>query len=80
MIRMKWSSRGVVSIFCLGSIDLKGIEDEVHWDELFSLPKDYWVEDIQETRKFLEVEVGEDLPAEIEKQLVEQEARIKLMQ
>lgn len=62
-----------------GSIDLKGIEDQVHWDELLSLPKDYWVEDIQETRKFLEVEVGEDLPAEIEKQLVEQEARIKAM-
>lgn len=62
-----------------GSIDLKGIEDQVHWDELFFLPKDYWVEDIQETRKFLEVEVGEDLPAEIEKQLVEQEARIKDM-
>jgi phosphoenolpyruvate carboxykinase (GTP) len=51
----------------------------VHWDELFSLPKDYWLEDITETRKFLEVEVGLDLPAEIEKELVAQEERIKAM-
>lgn len=62
-----------------GTIDVKGIEDQVHWDELFSLPKDYWVEDIAETRKFLEVEVGQDLPPVIEKELVEQEKRIKAM-
>jgi hypothetical protein len=37
------------------------------------------VEDIAETRKFLEVEVGLDLPAAIEKELVEQEQRIKAM-
>lgn len=62
-----------------GSISLDGIKDKVHWDELFSLPKDYWMEDIKETRKFLEVEVGEDLPAEIENQLIRQEERIKQM-
>jgi len=62
-----------------GSINLSGIEDKVHWDELFSLPKDYWVEDIAETRKFLEVEVGKDLPPVIEQELVEQEKRIKGM-
>jgi len=58
---------------------LTGIEDQVHWDELFSLPKDYWLADVKETRKFLEVEVGDDLPAEIEKQLVEQEKRVTEM-
>ncbi|ESO06398.1 hypothetical protein HELRODRAFT_106117 [Helobdella robusta] len=62
-----------------GAIDISGIEDQVHWDELFSLPKDYWLEDAKETRQFLEVEVGDDLPAEIEKQLVEQEKRIAAM-
>lgn len=62
-----------------GSINLDGIEDKVHWDELLSLPKDYWMEDIKETRKFLEVEVGEDLPVEIENQLIQQEERIKQM-
>ena len=40
-----------------GSIDLTGIEDQVKWDELFSLPKDYWVKDIDETIKFLDTEV-----------------------
>lgn len=62
-----------------GSINITGIEDKVHWDELFTLPKDYWVEDIAETRKFLEVEVGLDLPKEIEDEMVEQEKRIKAM-
>jgi len=62
-----------------GSIDITGIEDQVHWDELFSLPKDYWVEDSAETRKFLEVEVGLDLPPVIEQELVAQEERIKNM-
>jgi len=61
------------------TINISGIEDQVHWDELFSLPKDYWVNDIAETRKFLELEVGQDLPPVIEKELVEQMARIKDM-
>jgi len=51
----------------------------VHWDELFSVPKDYWVEDIAETRKFLEVELGQDMPPAIQKEVVDQEKRIKNM-
>jgi len=62
-----------------GSIDLSGIEQAVDWDELFSLPKDYWVEDIKETRQFLEVELGSDMPARLEAELVEQEKRIQAM-
>ena len=61
-----------------GSMNLEGL-DKVDWDELFSLPKDYWMEDIAETKKFLEEQVGCDLPAEIMKQLADQEARIAAM-
>ena len=62
-----------------GSIDLSGIEDQVNWDELFSLPKDYWVADAKETREYLEREVGEDLPEAIHRELEAQEERIRNM-
>jgi len=50
------------------SIDTDGIAN-VNWDELFSIPKDYWCEDVRETRQFLHEQVGSDLPAEIEREL-----------
>ena len=31
----------------VGSINLEGIEDKVNWDELLSLPKEYWQGDIK---------------------------------
>jgi len=61
-----------------GSINLGGL-DKVDWNELFSLPKDYWMEDIAETKKFLDDQVGCDIPEEIVKQLAEQEDRIAAM-
>ena len=69
------------SAMCLktGTIDLTGIEKNVQWDELFSLPKDYWVEDHAETRHFLETELGTDMPPEVQKEIDEQELRIKNM-
>jgi len=61
-----------------GSIDMEGLEG-VDWDGLFSLPKDYWKEDIEETRRFLDEQVGSDLPEAIVKQLNEQQAKIQKM-
>ena len=48
----------------------------VDWDELFSLPKDYWEEDIKETKEFLENQVGCDLPEVIRDELDQLEKRI----
>jgi len=59
-----------------GSLDLKGLGVKLNWDELFSLPKDYWCEDMQETRQFLEEQVGCDLPEALAVQLAEQEIRV----
>lgn len=39
-----------------GSINFEGLAD-VEEDELMSLPKDYWTEDIKETKQFLEDQV-----------------------
>lgn len=60
------------------SLNLDGL-GKIKFDELFSLPKTYWKEDIVETRKFLEEQVGIDLPSPILRQLEEQEARISAM-
>ncbi|CAD5115034.1 DgyrCDS4055 [Dimorphilus gyrociliatus] len=62
-----------------GSIDLSGIEDKVKWDELFSLPKDYWKSDIEETKAFLDREVGDDLPKEICEEIKKMQERINKM-
>jgi len=72
-------SREVWLLLVVGTIDLTGIEKTVHWDELFSLPKDYWIEDMAETRRFLEVELGQDMPPLVQKEINEQEERIKNM-
>jgi len=58
---------------------MTGIEKDVDWDKLFSLPKDYWVEDIAETRHFLETELGQDMPPVVLKELLEQQQRIANM-
>lgn len=61
-----------------GSIDVSGLGD-IKWDELFSVPKDYWVEDMAETKHFLETELGQDMPPEVHKQVLEQVERVKKM-
>jgi phosphoenolpyruvate carboxykinase (GTP) len=61
-----------------GSIDTEGLEG-VDMEELLSLAKDYWIEDIRETKDFLYKQVGCDLPEEIVHQMVMQEQRIEEM-
>lgn len=55
-----------------GSINMTGLA-EVDETELFSLPKHFWLEDIQENRKFLQDQVGVDTPQIIFNLLAEQE-------
>jgi phosphoenolpyruvate carboxykinase (GTP) len=62
-----------------GSINVSGMGAKVNWDELFSLPKEYWCEDMEETRKFLEEQVGCDLPEALKNQLDDQQARVLAM-
>jgi phosphoenolpyruvate carboxykinase (GTP) len=62
-----------------GSMRLDGLKEEVDWDELMSVPKDYWQEDVKETRKFCEEQIGPDMPAEIRAEMDAQEARIMAM-
>ncbi|KAF7638792.1 hypothetical protein Mgra_00001874 [Meloidogyne graminicola] len=57
------------------SINLNGLGD-IDWEELMSLPSEYWNEDSKEVRKFLEEQVNSDLPEKIRNELDEQEKRL----
>ena len=57
------------------SLNLSGLEVP-KIDELLSVPLDYWKEDAKEVRKFIEEQVGPDLPAAIRHEMEEQEKRI----
>ncbi|VDL87377.1 unnamed protein product [Nippostrongylus brasiliensis] len=59
-----------------GSINAEGLPN-INWDELMSVPKDYWTNDAKEIRHFLEEQVGPDLPPEIRAEMDAQEERIK---
>ena len=61
-----------------GSINLEGLGD-VDWDQLCSLPKEYWQEDARETQRFFDEQVGCDLPRTIQKELNDQAERINNM-
>jgi len=60
-----------------GSINLDGIT--VDWKALMDVPKQYWQDDAKEVRKFMEEQVGPDLPAEIRAEMDAQEQRIMAM-
>lgn len=52
-----------------GTINLDGLPDEFKWDEQFSLPKHYWEDDCAESKRFFQLQVGEDLPKAIQDQM-----------
>lgn len=61
-----------------GSICTEGL-NSVNEEELFSVPKGYWTEDIKETKQFLIEQTGCDLPSIILDELNKQQERIESM-
>ena len=61
-----------------GTINMDGLKN-VNWDEIFSLPKQFWQEDIRETKRFLEEQVTTDLPEVIRQEVEDQLRRIDSM-
>ncbi len=59
------------------SMNLEGIEDQVAWDELFSTPRDFWLDEVEELRTYFAQQVGSSLPEEITEQLDSLEKRFK---
>uniref|UniRef100_F1KYY2 Phosphoenolpyruvate carboxykinase [GTP] n=1 Tax=Ascaris suum TaxID=6253 RepID=F1KYY2_ASCSU len=58
-----------------GHLQLDGL-DQVRFDDLMSVPPEYWREDADEVRCFLEEQLGQDMPVGIREQMERQEKRI----
>lgn len=50
-------------------LNLEGMTSKVDLTELFSLPKEFWTQEVEEIRKYFETQVGSDLPVEIYNEL-----------
>ena len=62
------------------AINMSGLEkEEVDMDELFSLPKEFWQQEVRDINKYFQQQVGEDLPNEISEELRKLEKRIEKM-
>ncbi|XP_070810721.1 LOW QUALITY PROTEIN: phosphoenolpyruvate carboxykinase [GTP], mitochondrial [Pituophis catenifer annectens] len=61
-----------------GALNLSGLSQVSH-SELFSLPKEFWEQEVREVRQYLTEQVPEDLPKEVLKELEALETRVKKM-
>ncbi|CAG9834368.1 unnamed protein product [Diabrotica balteata] len=61
------------------SLNLEGIKENINFDELFSLPKDFWKQEVQDIEKYFDEQVSQDLPKEIANQLKELKNRVSQM-
>ena len=60
-----------------GSVDLKGLLEEVDWQKLFSLPRDFWMAEVEELKRWLDQELSADMPDVIREQMLLLEQRVK---
>ena len=61
------------------SINLSGLKEEVNMKEIFSLPKDFWSEEVQAIRTYFDEQVNDDLPVEVASELDSLEKRVQEM-
>uniref|UniRef100_A0A8C8RWN2 phosphoenolpyruvate carboxykinase (GTP) n=1 Tax=Pelusios castaneus TaxID=367368 RepID=A0A8C8RWN2_9SAUR len=61
-----------------GALNLQGLA-KVDFQELFSLPKAFWEQEVREVRKYLTEQVSDDLPREVMQELEGLESRVKKM-
>lgn len=64
---------------CEDSLNLQGLKEEVHLDELFSLEQEFWQKEVEDVRKYFDTQVNDDLPNEVARQLDLLQQRVKQM-
>ena len=62
-----------------GSISTNGLNESVDWQELFSLPKDFWENEVINLEKYFNDQFSSDLPNAISEQLTNLKMRVKEM-
>ncbi len=58
------------------SMELKGLEGDLDWEQLFSLPRKFWEEECAELGRYFSDQVGNSLPEEISQQLEQLRSRV----
>ncbi|XP_015588869.1 phosphoenolpyruvate carboxykinase [GTP] [Cephus cinctus] len=48
-----------------GSLNLNGLNEKINEEELFRLPHNFWQQEAEELRNYLNAQVGKDIPEEI---------------
>ncbi|EDW35690.1 GL17083 [Drosophila persimilis] len=59
-----------------GALNLTGMKEQIDESELFSLPRDFWSQEVQDIRTYFESQVGSDLPASIYNELEQLATRV----
>ena len=62
-----------------GNLRLENMNEEINMKELFSIPKDFWLKEVDDIQTYFDNQVGSDLPAEIQEQLNGLKARLEKM-
>ena len=62
-----------------GALNLEGLKEKVNVDEMFRLPKDFWMEEVYAIEKYFNEQVGMDLPEAIQMQLKQLKKRVNDM-
>ncbi|XP_046385721.1 phosphoenolpyruvate carboxykinase, cytosolic [GTP]-like isoform X2 [Ischnura elegans] len=62
-----------------GALRLDGLKENVDIEQLFSLPRDFWLQEADAIGKYFEEQVGEDLPPVIAKELSNLKQRLNKM-
>jgi len=61
------------------ALKLEDLSCHVNVEELFSTPKSFWLDEVNELRQYFEAQVGKSLPEEINQQLDDLEKRIQAL-
>ena len=61
------------------SLKLEGLEAKINMKELFSIPKDFWLKEVEDIQTYFDNQVTADLPKEIQEELSDLKARLEKM-
>jgi len=59
-----------------GSINTEGLTEKINFEELFSVPKEFWLEECDRIRNYFTEQVSSDMPDEIWNQLKQLQQRL----
>lgn len=62
-----------------GTISTTGLKESVDWNQLFSLPKDFWENEVDDLEKYFGDQFGHDLPNAISEELHNLKQRVNEM-